>query len=171
MTWENTIRPNEELPFSDEMAMIEKGKNCVNWDNEVSMCDSWFGVYGIDDDIIAGEVDADGVVKPNLLNAPYSPSRQERMEHEVTHLPFRSWCEHCVRGKSNSRGHYKHSDEPSSVPVIGFDYAFLSKENTEDDGKDEVKTLAAKYMKSKCIFAIPVPQKGIDPEDYAIRQV
>ena len=110
--------------------MTESWGTSINWDNEISMCNSWFGVCNAldDDEVIAGEVDANGMVKPNLLNAPYSPSRQERMEHEVSHLPFRSWCAHCVRGKSKSRGHYAHSDEDSSIPVIGFDYAFLSKE-------------------------------------------
>ena len=26
------------------------------------------------------------------------PSQQEREEHEMTHLPFRSWCRHCIMG-------------------------------------------------------------------------
>ena len=32
---------------------------------------------------------------------PRQPSEQEREEHEMTHLPFRSWCRHCimVRGR------------------------------------------------------------------------
>ena len=29
------------------------------------------------------------------------PSQKEVEEHERTHLPFRSWCEHCVKGKQN----------------------------------------------------------------------
>ena len=171
MTLDETLRPNNELSCPTEAANVERGCGGINWDNEVSMCGSWFGLCGMDDDIIAGEMDANGVVKPNILNAPYSPSRQERMEHEVTHLPYRSWCDHCVRGKSKSRGHYASSDEESKIPVIGFDYAFLSKESAAEDGTDEVKTLVAKDKKSKCVFAIPVPQKGVDPEDYAIRQI
>ena len=111
-----------------EAATVEKGKDGINWDNQVSMCGSWFGLdvcCTVDDDIIAGEMDANGVIKPNILNAPYSPSRQERMEHEVTHSPYRSWCEHCVRGKSKSRGHYASS--------------------AEEDGTDEIKTLVGRY--------------------------
>ena len=28
--------------------------------------------------------------------APAKPSKEEVDEHMVTHLPFRSWCPHCV---------------------------------------------------------------------------
>ena len=30
---------------------------------------------------------------------PREPSKEEREEHEKTHLPFRNWCQHCVRGR------------------------------------------------------------------------
>ena len=30
---------------------------------------------------------------------PSKPTDEERREHELTHLPFRSWCRHCVRGR------------------------------------------------------------------------
>ena len=36
--------------------------------------------------------------KPKPAARPYTPTRAEVYEHEVTHLPFRSWCKHCVHG-------------------------------------------------------------------------
>ena len=30
--------------------------------------------------------------------APRGPTAEERREHELTHLPFRSWCRHCIMG-------------------------------------------------------------------------
>ena len=30
---------------------------------------------------------------------PRQPGQQEKEEHEMTHLPFRSWCRHCVMGR------------------------------------------------------------------------
>ena len=30
---------------------------------------------------------------------PKLPSAEEVAEHELTHLPYRSWCSHCVRGQ------------------------------------------------------------------------
>ena len=32
---------------------------------------------------------------------PRMPAKQEKDEHERTHVPFRSWCEHCVRGQAS----------------------------------------------------------------------
>ena len=30
---------------------------------------------------------------------PRQPSEEERRTHNLTHLPYRSWCEHCVKGR------------------------------------------------------------------------
>ena len=34
---------------------------------------------------------------------PRQPSQREKEEHEMTHLPFRSWCRHCIMGKRTRR--------------------------------------------------------------------
>ena len=71
------------------------------------------------------------------LRSPSAPSRQEMLEHCLTHVPFRSWCVHCVRGKCKSSKHSSTGGtEESAVPIVGFDYAFLSDRNIrrpEDD--------------------------------------
>ena len=36
--------------------------------------------------------------RPKPATRPYNPTRAEVYEHEVTHLPHRSWCKHCVHG-------------------------------------------------------------------------
>ena len=37
--------------------------------------------------------------RPKVKRKPRLPTKQEREEHEATHIPFRSWCRHCVRGR------------------------------------------------------------------------
>jgi hypothetical protein len=37
--------------------------------------------------------------QPKVIRAPKAPTKAEREEHEATHLPFRSWCTHCLRGR------------------------------------------------------------------------
>ena len=40
------------------------------------------------------------VSEPPQIRRPLtSPSDAERRRHETSHLPFREWCEHCVRGE------------------------------------------------------------------------
>ena len=41
-----------------------------------------------------------GKRKPERKHNPREPTQQERAEHELTHMPFRSWCRHCVRGRA-----------------------------------------------------------------------
>ena len=36
---------------------------------------------------------------------PSEPTRQERIEHEKTHLPYRSWCRVCVMAKGREDPH------------------------------------------------------------------
>ena len=80
-----------------------------------------------------GDEDAEesGMRRPTTLSTPYTPSKQERIEHELTHVPYRSWCPHCVRGKAVAMGHDHKShetEEDREIPVIGLDYAFSEEE-------------------------------------------
>ena len=42
-------------------------------------------------------------VKPAVKNTEPQPSKREIEEHMLTHIPYRSWCPHCVRGKARLR--------------------------------------------------------------------
>ena len=111
-----------------------------------------------------------------VIRSPSAPSRQEVLEHSITHFPFRSWCVHCVKGKCKSSKHSSTGGaEESAVPIVGFDYAFLSDRDSkisDDDGDTEnvssgvMKVLIAHDSKSNTCAAIPVPQKGIDQEEW-----
>jgi len=65
------------------------------------------------------------VRKMRKLLDPCLPTRAEREEHEMTHLPFRNWCAHCVKGRGVERAHSK-SDarEEGALPEIHVDYCF-----------------------------------------------
>ena len=39
------------------------------------------------------------------MQNPMLPSKAEREMHELSHVPFRSWCEHCVRGRGEGVRH------------------------------------------------------------------
>ena len=86
-------------------------------------------------------------VKP--LKSPAAPSRQEVLEHDITHYPFRSWCSHCVRWKCKSSKHSATGrGEESEVQIVGFDYAFLCESNRKhEDGDDEAEELESAMLK------------------------
>ena len=56
------------------------------------------------------------------LKAPAEPTQQERAEHELTHLPFRSWCPTCVANKGRVDNHPK---QASKMPVVQFDFCYF----------------------------------------------
>ena len=60
------------------------------------------------------------------LKIPKTPSPEERAKHEKNHLPWRSWCEACVRGKGKEGGHYRKKEEKK-----------------DDDGKEKSKAPVA----------------------------
>ena len=61
--------------------------------------------------------------KVKLRPAPQMPTAAERAEHEVTHCPFRSWCDVCVRALGREDPHNRVSDkEESALPTVGMDY-------------------------------------------------
>ena len=56
------------------------------------------------------------------LPQPKQPTAQERAEHELTHLPYRSWCETCVRTKGRADNHPR---QTSKQPVIQVDITYI----------------------------------------------
>ena len=122
-----------------------------------------------------------------VIPSPTPPSRQEMLEHNLTHWPFRSWCKHCVAGKAKASGHRSSGNTGSSeVPVISMDYAFMGDRDAEDEDADtadaeakfdrdesdesKVKILVARDSKSRVCAAIPVPRKGLDQEDWNLKE-
>ena len=54
------------------------------------------------------------------------PSKEEVDAHNRTHLPYRSWCPHCVRGKARRRNHRrKRRKVKDGIPVISIDYTWM----------------------------------------------
>ena len=131
--------------------------------------------------------DAEEAVRVKVIPSPNAPSRQELLEHNITHMPFRSWCPHCVAGKAKANKHV-HSGglEGSETPVVSMDYMFMGDKNVESvaddkedhgesydvDDKDETKAkiLVIKDVKSRVCAAVPVPRKGVDNEEWSVKE-
>ena len=67
---------------------------------------------------------------------PERPSEEELRRHNLTHLPYASWCPHCVAGRGVDDKHEKKSEESKKKvkPVVQFDFMFL---RSEKDKKRE----------------------------------
>ena len=52
--------------------------------------------------------------------------------HDATHLPYRSWCKHCVNGRGTAHPHITHhSSREGEIPTVGADYHYMGKEGEE----------------------------------------
>ena len=100
-------------------------------------------------------------VEARALASPSTPTRTEREEHNVTHLPFRSWCSACVRGRAKAHPHFRLSQEAKEaeeIPVISFDYGFVG----PTSGDSHAPVLVAKDRRSKACWAWSLNAKGAE---------
>jgi hypothetical protein len=78
------------------------------------------------------ESDSEEAAKPKTVHAPKGPTRKEREEHEATHMPYRAWCQHCIRGRGRNKPHKRKTkeaeDEEKKVPRVSMDYFFMSQD-------------------------------------------
>ncbi len=112
-----------------------------------------------------GEIEEATRAKP--VTNPSNPTQQEINDHKITHLPYRSWCPHCVRGKAREDGHYTRDKSTNEVPVISIDYGFMSGKKKHDaEIEDELQIYGTIIVihdsKTKAIIAHSVPRKGIN---------
>ena len=55
------------------------------------------------------------------------PSKEEVEAHNASHVPYRSWCPHCVKGKAKAGFHKKQDSSSHTVPTISMDYFYFVK--------------------------------------------
>ena len=50
--------------------------------------------------------------------SPKDPTRKQREDHERMHMPYRSWCEDCVRSRARNAPHHKQAPEDPLEEII-----------------------------------------------------
>ena len=111
----------------------------------------------------------DGEVRrPRLPADPGRPTQREVDEHEVCHIPFRSWCPYCIKGKAVSSPHkgsaYREEGlKITGVPTISLDYCWADGEDDEAERKESSPVLIIYIDLIDSLYAIPVKKKGVIP--------
>eukprot|EP00973_Karenia_brevis_P042574 5893899-Karenia_brevis.AAC.2 len=88
---------------------------------------------------------------------PKTPTPEEYRVHRITHLPYRSWCPHCVKAKKRNPSHRRvGKDEKRRIPVVSMDYMFMN-----NKGEDHANpTLVVKDHFRGGVWAFMVIRKG-----------
>ena len=106
---------------------------------------------------------------------PGDPTPAQRAAHRAEgHIPFRSWCRHCVEGRATGEQHRQRTGT-RAVCVFGFDYCFygpgcrvFTREEAETSAEEMMKVLVVRDSRGKALFGHVVPQKGVDQDQYAV---
>ena len=91
--------------------------------------------------------------RPRGLKQPGEPTLTERLEHELTHLPFKPWCEACVRAKSKQAKSRRLS---LKQPVLQMDFSFLG----DKPGEEQITILNVVDVLSGMALAVVIPTKA-----------
>ena len=84
---------------------------------------------GTVDTEVVDELEAEEEVEPQeTLSTPSMPSHDEvELHRALGHINFRAWCDQCVEGRGKEMGHVSTEGRARAIPIIGFDYCFVSK--------------------------------------------
>lgn len=135
----NTVRP-ESVDDSSVAVVVEDQSLCdVEADNEAR------------------------VRKPLKLHDPLLPKKDDVDEHYLTHLPFRSWCQHCAQGAGKAADH-RQQDREDGLPDIHMDYCFLG-----TTGEPTETVLVLRQRPCRMTMSAIVPTKGASVE-WAVRR-
>ena len=70
-------------------------------------------------DVSDEENQESGKRAPKRAADPRLPTQAEVREHNLTNVPYRSWCVHCVRGRGESAEHWRQESRPEgAVPEL-----------------------------------------------------
>ena len=93
--------------------------------------------------------------KVKKMMDPLLPSESEVREHQLTHLPFRNWCHHCVRGRGKETNHTKKDRDVRGLDEFHVDYCFPG-----DEFGHRLSVLVAVEKYSGMKASVVVPSKG-----------
>ena len=66
------------------------------------------------------EGESDEAQRVNAVRDPGAPTAKEVAEHEITHLPHRSWCAACVASRSRERPHKRIENREKQVCPLSY---------------------------------------------------
>ena len=66
--------------------------------------------------------DRGGSREVRRLVDPQRPCQKEVDAHNLTHLPFRNWCPHCMRGRGKEMPHQRQAAHKEMLHEFSVDY-------------------------------------------------
>ena len=106
----------EETHLVDDWTTKRKATLDAEWTGSTNFEENTF----FKDEFITQDIEEQPEAK-RAQGTPQQPTEQERMEHEPTHLPYRSWRPVCAQSKGRADNHPK---QHSKSPAIQVDITY-----------------------------------------------
>eukprot|EP00971_Amphidinium_carterae_P172341 3416451-Amphidinium_carterae.1 len=160
----STVRPAIATPGLQPLG-VERDEMC---DEFAAYNDEMRDEFAVDDEREHDEMRDDlgyehGPARMRPL--PQGPSRREKEMHEASgHIPYRSWCSACVRGKGHQDSHRreKTGDGREKRATLGIDYAYFeSRESATEAEGSPAPVLVGRDNATRMTLAEVVPSNGI----------
>ena len=90
---------------------------------------------------------------------PVMPSKDVVDEHNLTHLPYRNWCKHCVKGRGKEMDHVtdkKKEGIERTQPEFHADFCFPG----DEDKEKNLTVMVVRERLTKMMMASVVPTKS-----------
>ena len=111
----------------------------------------------------AKAVEDDMVREPAEMRQPEGPPDEEaQARHRLTHVPFASWCEACVKTRSRDDHHRKNTHD-NATPVVQVDFYYTKvdpESRAQPSAHQEATNLIAVDLQTRMVLSVPGPDKG-----------
>ena len=102
---------------------------------------------------------------PKRVQDPKMPSQADVEQHNLTHLPYRSWCNHCIRWRGEATPHRRAVRDEEGVAEVHMDYCFIGTRTEETQ-----PVLVVRERDSRMMLSFLVREKGAS-DPYVIKRV
>ena len=182
---ESSIRPSNFNNYNGIARMRTEGEDMDNGDEGVFEIDEYGNEVSMSTDTEAAgkkleapvgteEEDFFAECKPcTTMPDPGMPTAQQRKTHNQTHMPFRSWCRHCVQGRGRDIYHGRVHDK-SRVPRICMDFMFSTERGATQDREEAdqatecIAILVLKDEMFESVWAYPMESKSMIKSEWLV---
>ena len=104
------------------------------------------------------------------IRQPDEPTAKEKAMHEVSHVPYRSWCLDCVRGRGVESPHHSNTQrKEEATTLVSSDYGFMKDDEEQGQGEEQERAqltiLASTDSKTQSISGMIPGKRSCKPVD------
>ena len=88
---------------------------------------------------------------PRARKPPLGHTVEESDKHELTHVVFRSWCKHCVSGRTTEDPHRRIATHKARTPKVMLDWMFFT---TDQEPGIQLPVLVVYDLSSGAVMAM-----------------